>query len=136
MAVVRAGQRRFASVFVSVMVATFLSMSQASASPAEPTPSPLSPLLAAQMAKNPSGPLRVLVHGSDLAAAERAVTATGMMRVIEFRRIGVVVATATAEQIEAARTQPGVTYIEGDQPVEFNTQAQQRTQEQGCSRAV
>ena len=62
----------------------------------------------------------VLVHGTDLAAAERAVATTGMRRQMSFDRIGVVVARATAAQIALARVQPGVTYLEGNQPIEFD----------------
>ncbi|QBR91128.1 S8 family peptidase [Nocardioides euryhalodurans] len=62
----------------------------------------------------------VLVHGTDLAAADRAVRLTGMTRTMSFDRIGVVVARGTAAQVAAARTQPGVTYLEGNQPIEFS----------------
>ena len=61
----------------------------------------------------------VMVHGTDLAAADRAVTAAGMTRTMSFDKIGVVVARATAAQIALARIQPGVTYVEGNQPIEF-----------------
>ena len=62
----------------------------------------------------------VMVHGTDLAAAERAVARTGMRRTMSFDRIGVVVARGTAAQIAAARVQPGITYLEGNQPIEFS----------------
>ena len=62
----------------------------------------------------------VLVHGTDLAAADRAVAATGMTRAMSFDRIGVVVARGTKTQIALARVQPGVTYVEGNQPIEFS----------------
>ena len=62
----------------------------------------------------------VMVHGTDLAAADRAVAATGMTRAMSFDTIGVVVARATRSQIAAARRQPGVTYVEGNQPIEFS----------------
>jgi subtilisin family serine protease len=61
----------------------------------------------------------VLVHGSDADAARAAVRATGMRTVTEFERIGVVVASGTADQIAAARTEPGVTYLEGNTPISF-----------------
>jgi subtilisin family serine protease len=61
----------------------------------------------------------VLVHGSDVHAARAAVRATGMRTVTEFERIGVVVASGTADQIAAARTEPGVTYLEGNTPISF-----------------
>ncbi|HET9254807.1 MAG TPA: S8 family serine peptidase [Pseudonocardiaceae bacterium] len=84
---------------------------------AEPALVPLSPSLATQLLSVASGQIPVMVHGATLADTERAVSATGMRRVSTFRKIGVVVASATSQQIEAARTQPGVTYLEGDQPI-------------------
>jgi serine protease AprX len=84
---------------------------------AEPAPVPLSPSLVGQLLSATSGRMQVMVHGATLAAAERAVAATGMHRVTTFRKIGVVIASATRQQVEAVRTQPGVIYLEGDQPL-------------------
>ena len=42
----------------------------------------------------------MLVHGSTLAAANRAVTATGMTKTGSFDKIGVVVARGTKAQIQ------------------------------------
>jgi serine protease AprX len=61
----------------------------------------------------------VLVHGIDLAAAEDAVRASGMTRSMSFDRIGVVVARGTAAQVATARAVPGVTYLEGNTPIEL-----------------
>ena len=61
----------------------------------------------------------VMVHGTDLAAANRAVGLAGLTRTMSFDRIGVVVARGTAAQVALARVQPGVTYVEGNQPIEF-----------------
>lgn len=69
-------------------------------------------------------PTTVLVHGESLAAADDAVHATGMTRVSSFDQIGVVVATGTAAQIAAAGSEPGVTYLEGNQPIEFTAEAE------------
>ena len=68
-----------------------------------------------------SAPVRVMVHGTDLAAANWAVSETGMTKLTEFRKVDVVVARATPQQVEQARSQPGVIYLEGDQPVELFT---------------
>jgi serine protease AprX len=76
----------------------------------------------------------VMVHGTDLAAADRAVAATGMTRTMSFDRIGVVVARATKAQIAAVRLQPGVTYVEGNQPIEFS-QASSHTATRGLEAA-
>src|SRR5262245_7480459 len=84
---------------------------------ADPVLVPLSPSLVGQLVSATSGRMPVMVHGATLADAERAVTATGMRRVTTFRKIGVVVASATRQQVEAARTQPGVTYLEGNEPI-------------------
>ena len=62
----------------------------------------------------------VLVHGATLADARSAVRATGMATLTSFDRIGVVVARGTKQQVQQVRTQPGVTYVEGNQPIEMH----------------
>jgi serine protease AprX len=109
-----------------VMAASSVAM-PASAMPAraELVPVALSPSLAGQLLSvgsdrisgRISDRMLVMVHGVTLADAERALTATGMRPVTRFSKIGVVAAWGTKHQIEAARTQPGVTYLEGDQPL-------------------
>jgi serine protease AprX len=91
------------------------------AAPAQAAPSaaPVQDFLAEQLSTLGAAPTTVLVHGTDIAAARAAVDATGMRLVTEFEKIGVAVASGTADQIEAARTQPGVTYLEGNTPIEF-----------------
>jgi subtilisin family serine protease len=92
------------------------------ASPAQaaPSPAPVQDFLAGQLGTlSAATPTTVLVHGTDIAAARAAVTATGMRPVTEFERIGVAVASGTAGQIQAARTRPGVTYLEGNSPIAF-----------------
>jgi len=64
-------------------------------------------------------PVHVMVHGTDIAAANAAVQATGMTPVTTYDKVGVAVAKGTRAQIEAARTQPGVTYFEGNTPIEL-----------------
>lgn len=64
-------------------------------------------------------PTYVMVHGRTLADAEAAVAASGLREVTSYDRIGVVVARGTRSQIETARTQPGVTYLEGNTPIDF-----------------
>jgi subtilisin family serine protease len=93
------------------------------ASPAQAAASPAAPIqgfLAHQLAGLAGAvPTTVLVHGTDIAAARSAVAATGMHPITEFRRIGVVVASGTAAQVQAARSEPGVTYLEGNSPIRF-----------------
>ena len=83
---------------------------------AEPALVALSPSLVSEL-RSAAGPLSVMVHGVTLADAERAVAVTGMRRVTSFNKIGVVVARASEQQIQVARRQPGVIYLEGDQPL-------------------
>jgi serine protease AprX len=64
-------------------------------------------------------PTTVLVHGTDTAAATRAVQAAGLRKVTTFDKVGVVVATGLPAQVQAVRSQPGVTYVEGNQPIEM-----------------
>ncbi|CAM3579107.1 S8 family serine peptidase [Nocardioides zeicaulis] len=92
------------------------------ATAAVPAPADLSPFLARQLGRL-TGPTTVLVHGSSLAAARDAVAATGMAKAGEFRAIDVVVARASADQVRAVRSRPGVTYVEGGaQPIAFTAE--------------
>src|SRR5687767_1066137 len=61
----------------------------------------------------------VMVHGADVTTARNAVAATGMRLVTTFDRIGVAVASGTRAQILAVALRPGVTYLEGNTPIEF-----------------
>lgn len=61
----------------------------------------------------------VLVHGTDIATARTAVASSGMRLVTTFDEIGVAVAKGSPAQIRAVRSQPGVTYVEGNQPIAF-----------------
>src|SRR5919202_4225496 len=109
-------------LLTGLLVSGLIAGGSLAAKPASAAPAlvPLSPSLAGQLLSVVSGQLPVMVHGATLVDAQRAVAATGMRQVTTFRQIGVVVASATKQQIEAARTQPGVTYLEGDQPIVEN----------------
>ena len=86
---------------------------------AAPGQADLSPYLSKQLSSL-TGKTTVLVHGSTLADANRAVTAAGMTKTVTFRKIGVVGARGTESQIQAVRSKPGVTYVEaGAQPIRF-----------------
>ncbi len=106
-------------VLTGLLVTGLLAGGSLAAMPAtaQPAPVPLSPSLLGQLVATTTGRMPLMVHGATLADAERAVAATGMQRVATFGKIGVVAAWATRPQVEAARTQPGVTYLEGDQPI-------------------
>lgn len=86
---------------------------------AAPTTAPLSPSLVRDLLTSSTERMTVMVHGATLADAQRAVDVTGMAPVTTFEKIGVVVARASQDQIQIARTQPGVTYLEGNQPIVF-----------------
>jgi serine protease AprX len=84
------------------------------------TSAPLQPYLAEQLAD--LGALErttVLVHGETLEDAKAAVAAAGMKVTTSFDKIGVVVTRGSKAQISTVRSQPGVTYVEGNQPIEF-----------------
>ncbi|WP_236554411.1 S8 family serine peptidase [Nocardioides sp. AX2bis] len=66
-----------------------------------------------------SGSTTVLVHGSSLEAARDAIGATGMTPRHTFEAIDVVAAQGTKAQVEAVRAEPGVTYVEGNAPIEL-----------------
>ena len=81
---------------------------------------PVQPWLASKLGVLAAAtPTTVLVHGTDLAAARSAVRAAGLTANTSFDRIGVVVATGLPAQVELVRSQPGVTYVEGNQPIEL-----------------
>ena len=84
---------------------------------ASPEIADVSPYLSQQLTSL-SGTTLVLVHGESLQAAKSAVAATGMTTSTTFRTIGVVGAVGTRSQIQAVRSQPGITYVEaGKQPI-------------------
>ncbi|MFD2092611.1 S8 family serine peptidase [Blastococcus deserti] len=114
---------------LSVVTAGLLA-APAQAVPATDPPAPVQDFLAGQLGRL-TGETTVLVHGTDIGAARAAVAATGMRLVTEFERIGVAVATGTADQIEAARAEPGVTYLEGNTPIAF-TQETSNTATRGA----
>lgn len=87
---------------------------------AAPSAAPVQDFLAGQLATLDGADVTtVMVHGTDIVAARAAVDASGMQPVTEFEGIGVAVASGTAAQIQDAGTQPGVTYVEGNTPIEF-----------------
>jgi serine protease AprX len=102
-------------------VATVIALALASAMPASASPdlAAVSPYLSKQLTRL-SGSTVVLVHGATLADANKAVSASGMKKVVTFEKIGVVGARGTKAQIQSVRGQAGVTYVEaGLQPIRF-----------------
>lgn len=113
----RRSSRRVLGAVSGAVVVAALTAAPASAAPPGEALAPVQDFLADQLG-GLTGSTTVLVHGVDAAAARAAVAATGMRPVTEFERIGVVVASGSADQIEAARARPGVTYLEGNTPIE------------------
>ena len=86
--------------------------------PTGKTLAPVQPWLSQQLSVlKVATPTTVLVHGTDTAAASKAVSAAGLTKVTTFDKIGVVVATGLPAQVQAVRAQPGVTYVEGNAPI-------------------
>ena len=81
---------------------------------------PVQPWLAHQLSTvSATQVLPVMVHGTDIDTARRAVSASGLSLVTTYDKIGVAVARGTASQVRAAGQQPGVTYLEGNQGISF-----------------
>ncbi len=105
---------------IALAAVTAAAMSTTPASANQPVLARLSTGLSTQLAQAGSTSLLpVLVHGSNLAAARSAASAAGLQTITAWPKISVVVARGTAAQITAARSQPGVTYLEGDQKLTF-----------------
>ncbi|NYG55835.1 S8 family peptidase [Nocardioides perillae] len=115
----RPARLSLACAAAAALLAPALPLALAGSATAEPAGARVQDFLADQLADLGAGEAVVMVHGTDLAAAEAAVDAAGLTRGTAFERIGVVVARGTAAEIEAARTQPGVTYLEGNRPITF-----------------
>ena len=91
-------------VGVSAALAAVLTLPvMAAPSQASTQPARVQDFLAGQLGKlGPLGKATVLVHGTDLAAAKRAVDSSGLTTSTTFDKIGVVVARGTKTQIEKA----------------------------------
>ncbi len=112
-------------------VAATLTLPSGGAAVAAPA-APVQEYLVDQLAELPlSGQVTVLVHGRTLADAERAVRSSGLREMTSFDKVGVVVARGTKRQVLAAGDEPGVTYLEGNQPIEF-TQYTSNTSTRGA----
>lgn len=81
---------------------------------------PVQPFLQKLMSKaTAAGVLTVMVHAKDIQTARSAVMTSGLTLVTTFNKIGVAVARGTQGQVNTADHQPGVTYLEGNQPIRF-----------------
>ncbi|MFI7672856.1 S8 family serine peptidase [Actinophytocola sp. NPDC049390] len=105
---------------VAAVAAALLVPLVPSAAAAPSVLAPLSSSLSATLgAAADALPVTVLVHGTNLAAADAAVTGAGLTKITSFRRVGVVAAHGTAAEVRAVRALPGVTYVEGNDPIRF-----------------
>ncbi|MGH9243312.1 MAG: S8 family peptidase [Acidimicrobiales bacterium] len=113
---------KLAGAAVAALAAVPLLLTSAEAAPSSPRAgAQVQTFLSEQLSRlSPLARVDVMVHGRDIAAATAAVRATGMRLVDTWDRIGVAVARGTPAQIVAARARPGVTYLEGNQPIEYN----------------
>jgi serine protease AprX len=80
---------------------------------------PISANLAQQL-DTLTGMIPVFVHGRDVNTARQAVAASGLTLITTWDKIGVAVARGTAAQISAVRAQAGVSYVEGDVPMQLD----------------
>lgn len=113
---VQAALRSLVLVAATVVVVPLGNGAAATAAPLAPVSDSLT---AALSTAADAVPMSVLVHGADLAAANAAVRDAGLVKLTSFDRIGVVAATGTAGQVRAARAMAGVTYVEGNDPLEL-----------------
>lgn len=67
----------------------------------------------------PDDTIGVLAHGTSLDAVHTALATAGMSATADLHSIDVTIAAGTPAQIAALRVQPGIVYVEGDQPLEF-----------------
>ncbi|WP_350281022.1 S8 family serine peptidase [Kribbella sp. HUAS MG21] len=113
-----------AAALLALTIGTPVYAASSASSSAQP-PAPVQDYLSRQLDRLAKLPVlqqrtTVLVHGTDLAAARQAAKASGLRQLTSYAKIGVVVAEGTRSQILAARTKPGVTYLEGNQPIEIS----------------
>jgi subtilisin family serine protease len=66
--------------------------------------------------------LRVMVRGTSVEAAGAATLAAGLAVQQRWALVDIVVGLGTPAQVQALRDQPGVVYVEGDQPLSFDLQ--------------
>lgn len=110
--------RRTTPVLLSVLLAGISALLTVPAH-AQGAMAPISASLSSQLTTR-TGILPVFVHGSDIGTARRAVTNAGLTLITTWDKVGVAVARGTASQIDSVRAQSGVTYVEGDQPIQLH----------------
>jgi subtilisin family serine protease len=123
--------RRAAVLSVAALIAAPALASAASPASALPTSDQAAPDTAAQFHPwleqhltevAPDAPLRVMVRGTSVDAADAATRAAGLTVQQRWELVDVVVGVGTPAQVRALRDQGGVVYVEGDQPLSFDLQ--------------
>ena len=105
-----------AATLVLAASATTLASAPSTAAPAAPVQAWLADRLASA---GPTEALRVYVHADTAVRARTAATRAGLQVVEVFDRVGIAVAQGLPASVRLARLQPGVSYVEGDRPVEL-----------------
>ncbi|MQA59901.1 MAG: S8 family serine peptidase [Actinophytocola sp.] len=113
-------RRKAAALAAAALVIPVVGVAGASAQTALNPLAPVSDSLRGMLSSaSDTSKVTALVHGTDLAAAQRAVADAGMRKVTSFDKIGVVAAKGTADQLEEVRSADGVTYVENNQKIKF-----------------
>lgn len=85
-----------------------------------PSEGKMDPWLSQQFASSQDGSsIMVFVHGTSLAEAEKAAKGTGLQLVDSFESVGVVAAVGKPDQVARVSQSFGVTYVEGNRPIEM-----------------
>jgi serine protease AprX len=86
--------------------------------PTVPLAERLQPWLAEHLTAAGTEPIRVIVSGETTAAARDAASAAGLTVQQVWGSVGAVVGVGAPRAVREVVGQPGVTYVEGDQPLE------------------
>lgn len=115
------------SVVAAIIVLALTNPEAVGATSYTDTPARLDPWLASTLRNAADGShLTVLVHGTDVDSARSGALKAGLTPLHDLKLIGVAVATGDRSSILRVAAQPGVTYIEGDRPLEFFLDRSQR----------
>lgn len=113
-------RRKVAVLAAAVLTLPIVGAAGASAQGLSDPLAPVSSSLGGLLSKvSDSAKVTVMVHGADLASANRAIRDVGMAKVTSFDKIAVVAATGTADQVREVRDADGVTYVENNDKIRF-----------------
>ncbi len=103
---------------------------------ASPSAAKLQPWLAGQLRVVPaSAPLRVMVSGREPGDAKRAVLRAGLSLQQSWDLAGIAVGIGLPAQIRTLSVRPGVTYVEGDQPLSYTLDTAHKATRSDVARA-